>query len=457
MKLLTSQPVREGYWVRLNVPFSRSLNEYIKQFPGRQFDWDTKVWSIPVELYQTAANKFPSKLPFVSLSPKLTLGESHLRLYQHQADAVLQAMAWQSWLCAFETGTGKTHVTLELICRLPAGAKVAIITQASLVPQWVNYVESLSADVQVAINSYEQAKNLQGPFDLIVLDESQNIANPKAQRTKQVFRLRDESPNAIRLALSATPIPDDPQDIWTTLEFLYPGRFGTFYSFCERYCNKEVASSPEGEVYGTTFWGLNKSNSRELAERLSWCGSFVSKEDLGNILPKITIERIDTDDPVKTAVQLAKPETVILTWHRKMAQEIASHLGVTHIDGSTLPSKRANMVVPGKPVVATAGSMGTGTNAFLLRDDAIIAELAWSAKFFSQTIGRFARLGGPDCNLKVLVTKETDIIAVELERKLAAISGAKPLSLSEKLATAALEQTDYKSRMAQLKMEDEDA
>ncbi|MCF8016018.1 MAG: DEAD/DEAH box helicase, partial [Chromatiaceae bacterium] len=57
----------------------------------------------------------------------------------------------------------------------------------------------------------------------VVLDEAQNIKNPKAAQTKAVYKL----PATHRLALTGTPVENRLGDLWSLFQFLQPGYLGT--------------------------------------------------------------------------------------------------------------------------------------------------------------------------------------------------------------------------------------
>lgn len=57
----------------------------------------------------------------------------------------------------------------------------------------------------------------------VVLDEAQNIKNPKAAQTKAVRKLPAEH----RLALTGTPVENRLGDLWSLFQFLQPGYLGT--------------------------------------------------------------------------------------------------------------------------------------------------------------------------------------------------------------------------------------
>lgn len=61
----------------------------------------------------------------------------------------------------------------------------------------------------------------------IVLDEAQNIKNPKASQTKAILKLQGTH----RLALTGTPVENRLMDLWSIFNFLNPGYLGTQTQF----------------------------------------------------------------------------------------------------------------------------------------------------------------------------------------------------------------------------------
>nr|MDJ0904298.1 DEAD/DEAH box helicase [Xenococcus sp. MO_188.B8] len=83
------------------------------------------------------------------------------------------------------------------------------------------------ADRDVIITSYTLARKDAKLFNSIswqriVLDEAQNIKNPKAAQTKAILKL--EAPH--RLALTGTPVENRLLDLWSIFNFLNPGYLG---------------------------------------------------------------------------------------------------------------------------------------------------------------------------------------------------------------------------------------
>jgi SNF2 family DNA or RNA helicase len=56
----------------------------------------------------------------------------------------------------------------------------------------------------------------------VVLDEAQNIKNPKAAQTKAILKLEAKH----RLALTGTPVENRLMDLWSIFNFLNPNYLG---------------------------------------------------------------------------------------------------------------------------------------------------------------------------------------------------------------------------------------
>ena len=91
----------------------------------------------------------------------------------------------------------------------------------------VKEFKQTSLEQDVVITSYTLARKDAKLFNSvewqrIVLDEAQNIKNPKAAQTKAILKLN--SPH--RLALTGTPVENRLLDLWSIFNFLNPGYLG---------------------------------------------------------------------------------------------------------------------------------------------------------------------------------------------------------------------------------------
>ncbi|NHJ33046.1 MAG: DEAD/DEAH box helicase, partial [Asgard group archaeon] len=70
-------------------------------------------------------------------------------------------------------------------------------------------------------------------WSTIVIDEAQNIKNPKTKQSRKIKKLNSN----YRIALTGTPIENRLTELWSILDFLNPGYLGSLRKFKESYVN----------------------------------------------------------------------------------------------------------------------------------------------------------------------------------------------------------------------------
>jgi SNF2 family DNA or RNA helicase len=92
----------------------------------------------------------------------------------------------------------------------------------------INYdVVVTSYDALVADHAILRSIN----WNIVVLDEAQNIKNPEAKRTIRAKGL----PRVFGLAVSGTPLENRLRDVWSISDFAQPGLFGTENDFANEF------------------------------------------------------------------------------------------------------------------------------------------------------------------------------------------------------------------------------
>ncbi|MEA5594606.1 DEAD/DEAH box helicase [Rivularia sp. UHCC 0363] len=91
-------------------------------------------------------------------------------------------------------------------------------------------------DTNIVITSYSlvhrDLKLLQDvSWQIIALDEAQNVKNPEAKQSQAVRQLEPE----FRIALTGTPVENRLQELWSIMDFLNPGYLGTRQFFQRRF------------------------------------------------------------------------------------------------------------------------------------------------------------------------------------------------------------------------------
>jgi SNF2 family DNA or RNA helicase len=182
--------------------------------------------------------------------------------YQMTGINFLSAIATQEVGCILgdEMGLGKTLQIIGLILFLKQRNKnhFLVIAPATLLENWRREIAQFSPSVQTKIHSGPQRSGIPNDFksadviivsyetlirdelllahinwDLVVLDEAQNIKNPGATRTLAVKRL----PRTVSIAVTGTPVENRLEDLWSVADFVLPRLLGTLKDFKAKFEN----------------------------------------------------------------------------------------------------------------------------------------------------------------------------------------------------------------------------
>ena len=157
---------------------------------------------------------------------------------------------------ADDMGLGKTLQAIALLSNLheEKKKKSIVIMPKSLIYNWENEIKKFSPKLKVGVyyginrdfsslrkvdvilTTYGTVRNdienlLEHKFDLLILDESQNIKNINSQTTKAVLLLNAKK----RVALSGTPIENNLLELYSLFRFLNPEMFGSVQRFTNSY------------------------------------------------------------------------------------------------------------------------------------------------------------------------------------------------------------------------------
>ncbi len=184
-----------------------------------------------------------------------------LRKYQKRGYRWMRTLADLGFggILADDMGLGKTIQTIAYILgRRQSKLPFLIVCPASLVYNWerefTNFAPTLTTkmilgsapvrkalitdetvagyEADVWITSYDMVKrDIEHyddiTFDTVIIDEAQNIKNPKTLAAKSVKELCGQ----VRFALTGTPIENRLSELWSIFDFLMPGILGTYPSF----------------------------------------------------------------------------------------------------------------------------------------------------------------------------------------------------------------------------------
>jgi SNF2 family DNA or RNA helicase len=245
-------------------------------------------------------------------SKEFFLGINNLKHYEVQFPAVMATLReyqeygfkWLHYLLtnnlggclADDMGLGKTFQAITLLTKLHEGSgkHSLVVMPKSLIYNWDNEIQRFSPRLVVGIyyginrtmeiieqsdvtlttygtirNDIEKLKDV--PFDLIILDESQNIKNVNAQTTRAIMLMNTKN----RIALSGTPIENNLSELYSLFRFLNPAMFGSYEEFntfyaepIQRYNDKEAVLELKKKIYPFILRRVKKEVLKDLPDKI---------------------------------------------------------------------------------------------------------------------------------------------------------------------------------------------
>jgi SNF2 family DNA or RNA helicase len=196
-----------------------------------------------------------------------------IKLWNHQKMALDYLRKSYSCLLWLAMGSGKSRIILELIKADSTLKKVLIICPLVVIDVWSKQIKEwlpshttgeLSPSVRepgdgIVLQNYESLWRgsfgkwaLKQKWDLVVIDETQNIKSSGSKISKFCARLTAKK----RISMSGTPIANGPLDAFGIYRFLDLGIFGQSYKRFER----KYAVVVDHEKYTTTTGYRNQSD-----------------------------------------------------------------------------------------------------------------------------------------------------------------------------------------------------
>ena len=252
--------------------------------------------------------------------------------YKHQFDAFMISKDKESYALFMEQGTGKSKVIIDnfaylfrkgkidtVVIAAPKGVyrnwiaseyethmpddvreftKLQIWSPAETISNIDNLVEFLKESnklrffvVNIEALSTEKGKNyvhrlLNTGKSFFVIDESSNIKNRTARRTKNCHKLYKLA--KYRRILTGTPVTQGPLDLWSQMHFLDPYILqNSFYAYRNTFCvirRRRLTTHTFDEVVGY-------QRLEELQEILKPYSFRVTKEECLDLPPKVKVIR----------------------------------------------------------------------------------------------------------------------------------------------------------------------
>jgi SNF2 family DNA or RNA helicase len=190
---------------------------------------------------------------------------------EHQKMGLMMARYLDGFYLAWDMGTGKTKTGIDVAEFITEATRTLVICPAKVINnwpgQWVTHgtrrvrvlplENALISDRAKAIESYLAMRVpfvavvnyeviwrspleellLSTTWDLVIADEIHRAKDPDGKASKTLERLQPKAKK--RMALSGTPIPNNPLDLFAQLRFVDPGLLGSSYhAFKAKYAIK---------------------------------------------------------------------------------------------------------------------------------------------------------------------------------------------------------------------------
>ena len=285
--------------------------------PETRADLEAKMAKMKADLEASAATDSTLVIP-------VPAGLDYL---PYQKGGIAFAQGREGTLIGDEMGLGKTIQAIGIINLDPSIKRALIVCPASLKINWSRELKKWltrpltvgiadgktwpEADI-VVINYDVLTKRPEikaETWDLCVLDESHYIKNGKTGRTKHVVGHRPKQGDPIepirarrRVALTGTPILNRPVELFTTLNWLDPATWGSFFTFARRYCGAYQ------DKYGWHFDGA--SNLEELQQKLRT--SVMVRRLKADVLTELPPKRRQIVEMNSTSAAFKKAQSKIL-------------------------------------------------------------------------------------------------------------------------------------------------
>lgn len=211
--------------------------------------------------------------------------KDNVHYYDHQVDGIRKMAMMRSVLLADEMGLGKSLQALTVFAIdvvMNKKERCLIVCPASLKRNWAEEIEKFTgfkatvvsnsstkpirekvingyledSGPRILILNYEQVKShldilKRVDWGFLILDEAHMIKNHKAGRTKAIHSLSAHR----SLVLTGSPILNHVNELWSLLERVAPGEWGTYWKFVNRYAvfggfeNRQITGiKHEGEL-----------------------------------------------------------------------------------------------------------------------------------------------------------------------------------------------------------------
>jgi len=156
-------------------------------------------------------------------------------------------------------------------------------------------------------------KLLNTEWDMVIVDEAHRMKNHDTQWTRNIKKLRTQ----FKHVMTGTGFVNNPAELWSLLNFLYPEVYGSYWKFRETYCDEEYVSGFRKIV------GINPHKEQEFRDLVKRVGV---RRTMLECFPNIK-------EPIETVVTCE-----LNAKQQKMYDEIVEYLQTLDAQGVPLQS-----------------------------------------------------------------------------------------------------------------------
>lgn len=248
------------FWAQNKEEQSMTLMDFVKRSSENDPDFEV----VPNKEISILVNNLHNKSQIKFLETPKSF-EGTLRGYQSRGFSwlrYLESIGLNPCL-ADDMGLGKTIQIIALLTHEKRSSRetpTLLIAPTSVVGNWKKEFEKFSPEIVIAVhhggnrsNSVKKLKEISSKVDVlitsfallrkdiklfkdikwqrIVVDEAQNIKNPKSSQARAINSLKSKH----RIALTGTPIENRLTDLWSIINFLNPDYLGSLSQFKKVY------------------------------------------------------------------------------------------------------------------------------------------------------------------------------------------------------------------------------
>ncbi|MFT6834624.1 MAG: SNF2 family DNA or RNA helicase [Francisellaceae bacterium] len=324
---LTDQVIIKEKWFPIDLNACLSINNWLdnKKIPlytPLTFGQIIQLRSSKEEINLVEINEIDSDKIFLKGDRKINSVEGlNADLYPYQKSGVsfLKLVSDQSLGCilADEMGLGKTLQVIALF-QLEKRAKKSIslvIAPATLLENWRRECQFFAPELNILIHtgpnrsgdyrslllhdivilSYDTVISdelllCEVDWNIVVLDEAQNIKNPLAKRTLAVKKL----PRRVSIAVTGTPLENSITDLWSISDFVLPSILGTLEKFDSEFSNEHTDASDLAPLVAPILLRrLVESVAKDLPKKIEIYQPIVMGDLLVNAYEQLRLETLE--------------------------------------------------------------------------------------------------------------------------------------------------------------------